>query len=269
MYISDPSLLREPPPLPAAAALFLDFDGTLVELAQRPDGVQPGPRLLALLGALQRRQQGALAIVSGRRIDDVDALLAPLRLAAAGLHGAELRLRPDAAITTRPCPEMTGVAAALRARFGHDPQLLIEDKGAAVALHFRHAPGRAAECVAAMRELVAGRAIELIGGKQVVEARPRGVDKGFALQALAAEAPFSGRLPVFAGDDLTDEDGFAAASASGGFGIKVGAGPSRARYRCRGVPQLHAWLRASLRARAETGSDRHGRCGITPPGGDR
>ncbi|MDR3416047.1 MAG: trehalose-phosphatase [Nevskia sp.] len=257
-----------PPPLPTQAALFLDFDGTLVELADRPEEVRVRPQLRSLLRALAVRQCGALAIVSGRRLADVDAVLAPLLLPGAGLHGAELRPRVDAEATIRHCGEMAEVAAGLSARFNADPRLRVENKGGAVALHFRGAPERAADCIAAMRELVAGRAIEMIGGKQVVEARPLGIDKGFALRAIAAEAPFRGRMPVFVGDDVTDEDGFAAAAASGGYAIKVGTGPTRAHYRCRDVQQVYAWLRASLRG-ASGAENGHGRQPIPGSGSHR
>ena len=237
-----------PPLLDRSAALYLDFDGTLADIALRPDGVVVREPLPALLAAMSARLGGAVAVITGRRLADVDALLAPLCLPGAGLHGAELR--PDAGHVIRmPAPAALGALAdTLRERFGTDGRLIVEDKGAAVALHFRLAPEREAECVAAMRALAAAAGLDVIAGSRVVEARPRGVDKGGALRALASAAPFAARRPVFVGDDVTDEDGFRAAAALGGHGIKVGAGATAARYRILEVPEVHAWMRTSMTA---------------------
>jgi trehalose 6-phosphate phosphatase len=241
--------LPAPPLLPPDVALFLDFDGTLVELASRPDAVVVEAELPPILHALARRLGGALALVTGRRLADVDALLAPARLPAAGQHGAELRPRPGEGTRTRTAGGIGIIARSLRERFGHDARLLIEDKGAAVALHYRQAPERAPECVQALRELAQPwPALEVFTGKRVVEARARGADKGEAVRALAAEPPFARRVPVFVGDDRTDEDAFAAAHAAGGWSVKVGDGPTLARYRCAGVREARAWLRASAQA---------------------
>ncbi|MGH8250725.1 MAG: trehalose-phosphatase, partial [Steroidobacteraceae bacterium] len=132
--------------------------------------------------------------------------------------------------------------------FGGDPRLLIEDKGAGVALHYRRAPERAGECIAAMRELAAAAGLAVITGKNIVEARPRGTDKGVAVELLAVHAPFSARPPVFVGDDVTDEDGFRAAERAGGHGVKVGPGATAARYRLDRVGEVHDWLDSSLTA---------------------
>jgi trehalose 6-phosphate phosphatase len=240
--------LTGPPRLSPAAALYLDFDGTLVELAPRPDRVRVSPRLPQLLGALQSRQNGAVAIITGRPLAAVDALLAPAILAGAGVHGAELRMDPLRPAQMQQVPGIAPLAQALRERFASDARLLVEDKRAAVALHFRLAPERADECIRTMQKLAEIWNLEVIAGKCVIEARGRGVRKGRALRMLAARPPYDGRKPVFAGDDATDEDGFAAAAELGGYGVKVGAGKTMARYRCRTVEDLHDWLLTSLQA---------------------
>lgn len=240
---------RTPPPLlPASAALFLDFDGTLAHIAMAPDRVAVAQHLPPLLAALRLRQGEAVALLTGRRLEDIDALLAPNLLAAAGLHGAELRLDPDLPATCLEAPTIAPLVAALRARFGEDPRVLVEDKHAACALHYRMAPERAGDCLAAMRELAPSHGLEVMAGKMVVEARPAGVSKGVALRRLAGHGPFAGRMPVFAGDDTTDEEGFAVAASLGGYGIKVGGGASHARHGFDNVDQVHDWLRASLDA---------------------
>lgn len=235
-----------PPLLPGHAALYLDFDGTLAELAQSPDHVVVNESLPPLLEALAGELDGALAILTGRRLTAVDALIAPVALAGAGLHGAELRPQPGVTIFRGEPAVAAPLVRALRERFGDDPRLIVEDKGIAVALHFRRAPARAAECREAMRALAPPGRFDVIDGSEVVEARPRGADKGSALRALSELAPFAGRLPVCVGDDRTDEDGIAAAQALSGFGVKVGGDASAARYRLDTVADVHRWLRASL-----------------------
>jgi trehalose 6-phosphate phosphatase len=234
------------PLLPRHAALYLDFDGTLTEFALTPEQVVIDQSLPALLASLAAVLDGALAILTGRQLASVDALVAPVTLAGAGLHGAELRPTPGIAMFRGEPAAVAALVRRLRARFGDDPRLLIEDKEFAVALHFRRAPHRAAECREAMREYAPARLFDVIGGSEVIEARPRGADKGVALRTLANRQPFAGRLQVYVGDDQTDEDGIIAAQELGGFGIKIGRGASAARYRLPDVPAVHRWLRASL-----------------------
>jgi trehalose 6-phosphate phosphatase len=241
--------LPAPPLLAPHHALFLDFDGTLAEIAPRPDAVTVDRELPGILERLAQRLGGALAIVTGRRVAEIDPLLAPAVLPAAGQHGAELRPRPGGSVQLRTPAGIATLARQLIERFGADARLLIEDKGAAVALHFRQAPERALECLHAVRVLAEPWPdLEVITGKRVVEVRGRDADKGQALRALAREAPFAGRPPVFVGDDRTDEDAFAVIEAAGGYGVKVGDGPTAARYRCSGVADVRAWLRASAEA---------------------
>lgn len=235
-----------PPLLPHAAALFLDFDGTLTEMAARPEAVSVSPGLLALLTALNERQHGALAILTGRRLMHLDALLAPVKLPGAGVHGAELRLNANDPPLLRQVPGVARVAAALRTHFEGDERLLIEDKGAAVALHFRLAPERGVECIEMMHRLATGTDLNIIVGRMVVEARPVDVHKGVALSRLLRAASFAGRMPVFVGDDRTDEDGFITVNALGGYGVKVGQGATAARYRLQSVGEVYNWLRACL-----------------------
>lgn len=247
--IAAPSLsppLPPPPALPATATLFLDFDGTLVPIAERPDHIEVHPELPLLLEGLRGRLGGALAIITGRRLEDVDRRLAPFAFSGAGLHGAELRPAAGGAVQLQWNPDTRALIEALRRRFADDPRILVEDKAACVAVHFRQAPERAQECRDALHALAHQAEFEIIAGKMVVEARPPGTGKGRALAALLQHPPFRGRQPVFVGDDVTDEEGFAAAAELGGWGVKIGPGPTLARYRFDDAGALAHWLRAAL-----------------------
>ena len=235
-----------PPLRPAGAAwaLFLDFDGTLIDLAATPDAVVVTSRLRTVLAACAAALGGAVAVVSGRPIAALDALLGPLTLPAAGQHGLELRM-PDGSVEHAPrlAPELETLRGRLLALAHEDERLVFEDKGSTIALHFRRAPEREA----ALRMLVAEAAArhdghEVLNGKMVVEVRPAHADKGQAVARYLETPPFRGRKPVFAGDDLTDEDGFAVVNRLGGISVKVGAGPSGAAYRVSGVDALLDWL---------------------------
>jgi trehalose 6-phosphate phosphatase len=238
--------LDAPPPLMLRNALFLDFDGTLADIAPRPDEVAVVEELPQLLNALCKRLGGAAAVLTGRRLCDVDNYLA-MTLPGAGLHGAELRMTPESAALLQWKPDTQARVARLRQCFATDPRIVVEDKSAAVALHYRQAPERARECCEAMDTIFHGPEFEIMLGSMVVEARPRGANKGRALMTFMAQPPFAGRIPVVVGDDITDEDGFEAAAALGGHGVKVGTGPTHARYRCLGVAGVHEWLQTSLR----------------------
>jgi trehalose 6-phosphate phosphatase len=246
--MAEPGTEARPPLLQADAALYLDFDGTLAAFAPHPDGVTIGDSLPALLGSVRDRLGGALALVSGRSLATLDSLTGLRDFAAAGLHGHEWRLASGKPVSADNPVGVRRIVQALQARFGNDPRLVIEDKGATVALHYRRAPERAEECIAAMREIASDPEFVVMSGHAVVEARPRGTDKGAAVAALSAHAPFAGRRPVFVGDDVTDEDGFRAAAARGGHGVKVGPGATAARYRLATVDGVHDWLAASLGA---------------------
>ena len=242
-------------PLPAPGerwSLFLDFDGTLAELAETPDGVRVDPELPATLGALHRMLGGALAVVSGRSIAQLDDFLAPLRLPAAGMHGLERRsVRAKRGPGRRFARALDPLRAALTPMIEDDPRLVVEDKGPSIVLHYRRAPEREEECRRVMARLREGlpelAGFRLVLGKRMVEAVPRGGDKGSAIRDFMREAPFSGRRPVFAGDDLTDEDGFEVVAQLSGLGVKVGKGETRAPYRAASVDALSAWLRRLTR----------------------
>lgn len=242
MNVSENCAAISPPPLQTTAALYLDFDGTLTELALRPDAVQVPPQLLLLLLFLRAQHNGAVAILTGRRLAQVDALLTPLRLPGCGVHGAELRLHADQPARLVNLRTVTLMVHKLRKQLGPDKRLLIEDKGAAVALHYRLAPERAEECIQTLQQLSAVHGLEIVHGKMVVEAREPGASKGRSLRMMSRQSCFIGRLPVFIGDDGTDEDAFEAVNELYGISIKVGAGETAARYRLNSVNDVYTWL---------------------------
>ncbi|MFT4266046.1 MAG: trehalose-phosphatase [Xenophilus sp.] len=248
----------QPPPLPLPEhdpALFLDFDGTLVAIAETPGAVEVAPGLVPLLAELHRLLGGALAVVSGRQVEVLDHFLAPLRLPAAGEHGVQRR-DAQGRVQERLLPDLGDVLAAANALAARHAGLLVERKQAAIALHYRLAPQLEPLCLDTMAEVAgADPRFELLHGKCVVEVKPAGVNKGLAIDAFLEEAPFRGRAPLFAGDDTTDETGFAAVqSHPGGIGIKVGAGPTCAAHRLADPAAVHAWLRA-LRDRLAAATD--------------
>ncbi len=228
-------------------ALFLDFDGTFVDFAPEPDAIAPRPGSRDLLESLSRSLGGALAMVSGRRIADIDRFLAPLELPASGVHGQEFRPTPGDLRRQPPAPDLDEARRRLSAAILPDDPLLIEDKGGALVLHFRKHPEQRDRAEALAYAAVAGLPeIHALEGHAIFEIRQRGVSKAGALRLFAALPPFAGRLPVFIGDDTTDEDGFRAAAELGGFGVKVGPGESAAAYRLPDVSAVHRWLKAQL-----------------------
>lgn len=238
------------PPIRESSALFLDFDGTLAELAPTPDAVRTAPGLVDSLAALCASLDGALAIVSGRPVADLDRFLAPLRPALAAEHGAVLRL-PDGRIKCAQAPDLRKPVQAGSALARKHPELVLERKTTSVALHYRGAPQLAQSCIDAMAATVEHRPeLELLHGKCLVEVRLAGVDKGRAIAALMANEPFRGRQPIFAGDDVTDEAGFAFVQAAGGVAIKVGDGATLARHACESPEALRGWLASAAAAAA-------------------
>jgi trehalose 6-phosphate phosphatase len=238
-----------PPPLDTRAALFLDIDGTLLELAPSPAQVRVDDDVTERLPALARELDGAVALITGRAIADADRLFPGLSLPIAGQHGTERR-SADGTIHRHRLPQ-PGIARLRRelARFAaRHAGVMLEDKGATLALHYRQAPRLAAHVHRTIRAQVAagarGRAWRVQPGKGIVELRPDGRDKGTAIAEFMAEPPFRGRMPVFLGDDRTDEFGFAAVARMGGWSVKVGAGPTRARYRLPDVAAVRSWLAA-------------------------
>ena len=239
---------------PNGTAFFFDFDGTLVELAPTPDGVLVRPDMLALLTELRRATQGAVAVVSGRGIDSIDSFLGMRDLPVAGLHGAERRdANGDTQRVGFDDERLLHMEKVLADLVRSHPGLLLEIKGAAVALHYRNAPESEPAAREATTRLVGefADAYVLQPGKMVYEIKPKDVDKGRALRAFLDEPPFAGRLPVFAGDDLTDEKGFAVVNEQRGLSIKVGGGDTIAQTRVDSVDALLGWL-ASLVAAMRT-----------------
>ena len=236
--------LPPPPALKDDAALFLDVDGTLLEFASRPDAVHQPPQLRDWLAHISERLQGALALVSGRPLSELDLLFAPREFPAAGLHGQQFR----GAVATQPVSHGDALATLRHEAWllaERHPGVLVEDKGANLALHWRAAPDAATSMTAlAQSHLPRLPGYRLQPGDHVIELVPADVDKGRAVHTLLNEAPFRGRTPVFVGDDLTDEFGFAAAHAAGGWSVLVGERePSQAQYQLASPSAVHAWLR--------------------------
>ena len=214
-----------------SCALFLDFDGTLVDLAQQPEDVVVPPSLVATLRDLHAYLGGAVAVISGRPMEQLDAFLAPLRLPMAGVHGSERRAA-DGTLSLHATYPLDEVQRAAQALADQHPALRLESKRGSLALHYRQAPQLEALCLDTLRAAVeASPGLTLMRGKMVVEAKPGGASKGMAIDAFMHEAPFAGRQPVFIGDDFTDEVGFTVVQRRGGMGVKVGGGPSAAWHR--------------------------------------
>jgi trehalose 6-phosphate phosphatase len=241
--------MQTPPRLTSDAALFLDFDGTLVGIAETPEAIEVPQGLVALLTDLHGWLGGAVAVVSGRQIDVLDRFLAPLRLPAAGEHGVQRR-DATGAMREQAAPDLEAVLDVANHLAGAHPDLLVERKHAAVALHYRRAPELEVLCRDALLGIIAKQPqLELLHGKAVFEVKPAGVNKGIAIDAFMNEPPFVGRVPVFAGDDTTDESGFAIVQPRGGLAIKVGSGPSLAQHRLESPLAVFEWL-ANARASA-------------------
>jgi len=227
------------PPLPRAA-LLLDLDGTLIDIAATPDAVTVPADLLASLQTLRMRLDGALAVISGRPVEQVVSLLGDAVATIAGEHGAAIRFTMDAPLQRVALPTVpeSWFAAGARIAAAH-PGSLCERKAHGFVLHYRQAPAAGPALRAAMAALVDGSdRFAVAAASMAWELRARGADKGAAVRALMAHAPFAGRLPVFIGDDVTDEDGIAAARAMGGAGLRV---PETF-----GTPEgVRTWLRAA------------------------
>lgn len=219
-----------PPPGPADDwALFLDIDGTLLDIAEKPEDVYMPPGLERTLTVLRERLAGALALVSGRSIKIIDQIFAPLQFAAAGQHGAELRLRPGGppAVLVNET-SLDWLRAELPALRALSSDLLIEDKGQSIAVHYRAAPGAApdVERILTRRVREHAESFTLLAGKMLLEVKPKAISKASAIAEFMDQAPFAGRVPVFAGDDTTDIDGFAGVQALGGYAVQVGPRPA-------------------------------------------
>lgn len=236
-----------PPPSPDWA-WFLDIDGTLIDIAPTPSAIHVPAGLVEMLAELSRRYDGAVALVSGRSIDNILTLVAPFRPPAAGLHGLERLSAEGRLLRPPPLPGLAGVRQRLAAFAAGHSGVVLEDKGLTLALHYRAAPHWEEACrQAAFAAAAACPGLAVVAGKMVFELRPAGVDKGDAVRAFMGEPPFAGRRPLFAGDDLTDEDGFQAVNGMGGISMLVG--PPRAtvaRWRVDGVEAFRRWLAAAV-----------------------
>ena len=230
-------------------AFFLDVDGTLIDIAATPDDIAIDPSVLPTLAQLGEAAGGALALISGRPLSDLDRLFAPLNLPSAGLHGLERRngegkvFRPS-----KPDDGIKEILDGMHEFARRTPGVLVEDKGFTAAIHFRGAPGEEIAVLRLAEGLLAaaGGDLHIQNGKMVVEIKPAGADKGSVIEAFMTEFPFAGRNPVFIGDDATDEDGFAAVNRLGGHSIRVGCeAATTARWCVATVDELLAWLFAA------------------------
>lgn len=249
-----PPASRPRPPLPATDArwaLLLDVDGTLLDFVDDPRSVRASAPLLALLHDLHEVTDGALALVSGRGLDDLDRIFERPRWAAVGMHGLELRHANGAfrrlAVPPVQRARMQQATAALAARFDG---VQLENKQLAVALHCRRSPEQLARLGTAAAELVEHLpGYELQPGNQVMEFKPAGMDKGRAVAELLQHTPFAGRVPVYLGDDLTDEHAFAAVNRRHGISIRIGdREPSAARFTLPDPAAAAVWLTRVLDA---------------------
>ena len=231
-------------------ALFLDLDGTLVEIEEHPRDVVAGETVRALLRRVCDAADGAVALITGRTIADADAILGGAIVNMAGVHGLEHRidgkLNRDHAAASELRAALEDVRDLVSAGVLHAK---VEEKGASVALHYRHAPEIEQDVRACAAQIAARHRLRTLPGKMVIEIVAGAHTKGDALEAFLRAAPFRGRTPVAIGDDVTDEDAFAAAARAGGFAIRVGESrSSSAAYRLASPAAVHDWLETSLRA---------------------
>ncbi|EDV5119401.1 trehalose-phosphatase [Salmonella enterica] len=232
------------PELTANYAYFFDLDGTLAEIKPHPDQVVVPHKILQLLDRLAAHNAGALALISGRSMTELDALAKPFRFPLAGVHGAERRdINGKTHIVRLPEAVVREVEALLRSTLVALPGTELETKGMAFALHYRQAPEHEAALLALAQHVTQHwPQLALQPGKCVVEIKPKGTNKGEAIAAFMQEAPFAGRIPVFMGDDLTDEAGFGVVNHAGGISVKVGVGATQAAWRLESVPDVWRWL---------------------------
>lgn len=235
---------------PRGCALFLDIDGTLLDLAATPQDISPPPGLAALVARVGEVLGGAVAIVSGRRIDDIDRILSPLRPVAAGVHGTEFRLAPNAPVT-RPAaglkPEIVATLEGLGEAF---PGVLVEPKGPGLAIHYRLAPQWEQEIAQKLATVLSAHsgALEIWPGQKVFEVIPSGIHKGTGLAMLAALPAFANRIPIMIGDDVGDEPAFEAAEHLKGYGLRVAGENFRKQHADFTSPTaVRAWLEDLVR----------------------
>lgn len=237
-----------PASLLRGASLFLDFDGTLVNIAPKPDEVRVTSELRGLLSRLREKLGGRVAILTGRSAEYIERLFDPVSLSIGGHHGLETRHGAKTIAMERP-PILDEILIDLRQLEREHPGVLIENKPLGIALHFREAPHAEEACRAAIERAAERSGLEVQPGKMLFELKPHGPNKGEALRRLMHEEPFAGTIPVFLGDDLTDEPAFAAAQALGGAGILIGdRTETAANYRLESVERAADWLSEACEA---------------------
>lgn len=237
-------VLKQPPLLTGQCAFFFDVDGSLTEIQPHPALVTLSSAVLGHLARIFELSNGALALISGRSLTDLDNLTAPVRFPAAGLHGAERRdisgIRHD---TVLPPTMLAHIQDQLEALIAENPGTMLEFKGTALAVHYRHALQREGIITRQVKQIIAPYpAVSLQPGKCVLEVKPQGVNKGESIREFMNEYPFKERTPVFIGDDLTDEAGFNVVNQYQGVSIKVGEGATCALFRLASVTHVEAWL---------------------------
>lgn len=238
-------LLDPPDPLsPENFSLLLDFDGTLVDLVDRPDAVVADQHLLALLHRLAGTFEGRIALVSGRSIAQLLNFLGPSFAMGnfVGSHGAELHVGTQRVAPARPST-LDDAERAMQSAFGGQEGVIVETKSLGVALHYRLAPAAEGRIRAFVTDMAEATGLMIQEGKMMFELRSPGHDKGTGIENLMSRSPFAGTLPIFVGDDITDEAGFATVERLGGFGVLVGTErPTAARYRLENVAAVRTWL---------------------------
>ncbi|RAU37113.1 trehalose-phosphatase [Enterobacter sp. RIT418] len=237
-------LLTAPPVPTGNYAYFFDLDGTLAGIKPHPDDVVIPDAVLENLHQLSLMNAGALALISGRSMAELDVLASPYHFPLAGVHGAERRdIHDQLHIVSLPDALISALHAHLSSALDALPGTELEAKGMAFALHYRQAPHHEAAIVALARSLAdAHPELALQPGKCVVEIKPEGINKGAAIGAFMAEEPFKGRTPVFFGDDLTDEAGFRVVNQAGGIAVKIGPGDTAAKWRLDSVAGVWQWI---------------------------
>lgn len=240
--------LGAPPPLAelqarGRLALFFDFDGTLVDIAATPDAIRVKPGLGAMLETLAAQHGNRLALISGRSLADICSHIGSPRIAMAGSHGIERRTMAGEVLGVSPAALPSDALAEIELLVARVPGLALEEKSFGAAVHFRQAPALGEKIAAEAETIAATHGLVVKHGKCVVEFVRPGADKAGAVDAFMAKERFAGSLPIFIGDDLTDEDAFAAVERHGGFGIIVGPrSTTRARFKLRDPVAVHEWL---------------------------
>jgi len=226
------------------SSLLLDIDGTVLDIAPTPEAVHVPAHLVLALETLSNKLDGAVAFISGRAVSTIDALFAPVTLAAVGCHGAEIRVAPGAELLTVP-PLPENVRLAVAEIVAAAPGVLFEDKGSTFAIHFRAVPeagGAVLRALLERRAVLLAQDLAILRGRDVIEIKPRWFNKGTGLAHLMQHAPFAGRTPVFLGDDTTDEDVFRVLPDFDGIGFSVGRRIDGASHMFKSPRAVRDWL---------------------------